>query len=162
MSMTTLMSLAAATCLVFGYQAAAQNLSPEDSDGPERILNMLTERERRIVEGQESAADLSREEREHIERVIRLYQLESEGVPHLISEAAGAAASEEIEVRRIDVPEEQFEAIQSEANVNVLMREIATLRAEVMRLNARIDAMEQLGGIAEPVEEEPRFYLPVR
>ena len=61
-------------------------------------------------------------------------------------------------------PVEELEIIQQE-NATVMLREMARLRAEVLRLNARVQALEmEFDGTADPLleEPEPQFYLPIR
>ncbi|MBA4149315.1 MAG: hypothetical protein H0X66_14465 [Verrucomicrobia bacterium] len=101
------------------------------------------------------AKDLSPEEIEHVKRIQRLHQLEV--AKDVATEPAGAQAIPQAAIEDLE--------LQQQENTSVVMRDIARLRAEVMRLNARVRALEmELDGTADSFEgeREPQFYIPVR
>lgn len=158
--------LGLAMLVATGAPALAEEVSRTEAEGPERILRMLNQKERDFAEGKSAGEDLSQEDREHISRIMRLHSLEASRP--IITEPAGAAAPEGPAARPV-VDErsavEELEIIQQE-NTTALLREMTRLRAEVLRLKARVQALETgFNGVEEPLPEEqaePRFYLPIR
>lgn len=162
---------AVGACLCISLSSAfGQADAKADSQGPDRILTLLDEKERAYLNDETKTEGLTAEDMEHAKRIKRLHQLEME--KDVITEPAGAeAASRQILISQTTQPQppvdegiEQLE-MQQQENSNLIMRDMARLRAEVLRLNARVQALElELDGTLEPLEEEaqPRFYLPIR
>ncbi len=141
-----------------------QTASEPEEQGPDRILRMLNEKEQSFINGTGKPDELSAEEIEHTIRVQRLHQLETAKDVEL--EPAGAQlVANQSDLRQEQESEIEDLELQQQESTTVMMRDMARLRAEVMRLNARVQALEmELDGTGDSAEfeAEPKFYLPVR
>lgn len=144
----------------------AEDAFPEQ--GPNRILKLLDEKETAYIQDPSKTTDLTAEDIEHTKRVQRLHELETakdvetepagaELVSHPIRTAPAVTSSSDVAIEDLEMHQQE--------STSIMMRDMARLRAEVMRLNARVQALEmELEGAGDTTgyEAERRFYIPVR
>ncbi len=149
---------------LLGLAVAGSTLSAQDRANPgientTDITKFLNEKERDHLAGKRSIEDLTGEEREHVQRILRLQNLRNE--EDIVNEPAGAEA----QVAVSDTSASTGDALLDEAEE--LRRENSRLRMELRRLQSQMSDLryqpeDPQDMFNEPLQRRPRFYMPVR